>query len=561
MPACKTIYPSRGWLRVLWPKELAGDFYRRCSATDVPEIPGCKLTDGYLDVPYTAWMLEPVIALLEELGARVPPETDGGYIFARVAGERTLYAHQEDGAGFILTRVGTVLADEMGVGKTCTAAVAAAAVAQQHSRPALIIGTLAVQQTWRRELQALGFINEPTDWCALESRDIDDKSFRRKAKWYFVHFEVVKAWWSMIYMERPCVVIIDEAHYVRNSKTQRSSGAALAVSGSIKRVLLTGTPVENRPSDLYNLLSIACGPKTWGYAGDFRKRYCGAEHNGYALVDTGPTNVAELRARLSTVYLRRTTEDAGIDLPEFVRTTHTCALGKYEAEYNAIVDGLGRFELGELDALVRMIAEGAAQKVLPELTRLRQLTSRAKVAATREYVINALEQGEAVVVFAWERDIAAQIFNGLGDFAKILAHGGLAQRDRDAAIDAFQASKDPVAMITTYGAMREGVTLHRARICVLHDLDWTLSSMLQAEKRIHRLGQKRSCQAVWMLAEKSMDTLIAPILLRKADLMTEILGIRHDIRDDIGLTELAGRKDADAMIAQAFAAWDGARNG
>ncbi len=560
MTVCKTLYPSRGWLRVLWPKSSADALYRHCASTDVPNIPGCKLTDSWLEVPYTAWELACVIELLEDLGAsRRPGSAD---VYNEPTVDRALYPHQFDGVDFILDRAGTVLADEMGTGKTATAAVAAAAVALKHApRPVLIIGTLAVQQTWRRELQALGLIKEPTDWCALQSRDIDDKSFWRGSKWYYVHFEVVKAWWSMIYRERPCAVIIDEAHYVKNGQTQRSAGAALAVAGSVKRILLTGTPVENRPSDLYNLLTIACGPKTWGYPSDFRKRYCGAVHNGYTLVDMGPTNVEELRARLSTAYLRRTTEDAGISLPEFIRTTHYSELGKFRKEYDAVANTLTDFETGELGALVRAIAEGLQPKVLSELTRLRQITSRAKVPSTREYVISALEQDEAIVVFTWERETATQIYNGLGAFRKFLAHGGVSQRERDLAIDEFQASQEPAALITTYGAMREGVTLHRARICVLHDQSWVLSEMLQAEKRVHRLGQKRNCQAVWMLAMESMDTLIAPILLRKADLIAEILGIKHDIRDDVGLTELAGRKDADALVEQALAAWDGARHG
>lgn len=546
----------------MWPKTDAAAFYSRCMQTDVGEIPGCKLSEFSLEVPYTAWSLASVEELLEALGAQVPTNNETrfrGISQPAQWGERTLYDYQRDGVDFAITRTGSIIADEMGLGKSSQAAVAAELVRRQYApRPALIIGTLAVQQTWRRELQLLGLASAENDLCVLEGRDFKAECFVRHAKWYFVHYEVVKAWWSIIYRVRPCVVIIDEAHYIRNSKTQRSTGAMLATAGAHRKILLTGTPLENRASDLWNPLTVACGARTWGYASQFRARYCGAVHDGYKLVDQGPTNVAELRHRLSEVYLRRTTADANLDLPVFTRTQQLATLGAAQKEYNAVVENLQLFELGTLESLVRAIAEGLIQKVLPELTRLRQITSRAKVQATRDYVINALEQEESLVVFTWERETATMIYNGLGSYTKFLAHGGVTQGQRDKFIDAFQGSKEPAVLVTTYGAMREGVTLHKARICVLHDLEWILSSMLQAEKRVHRIGQKFNCQAVWMLAAQSMDTLVAPILLRKAALMEEILGIKHDISSDVGLTELAGRMDADALIAQTLANWGGA---
>jgi SNF2 family DNA or RNA helicase len=80
-------------------------------------------------------------------------------------------------------------------------------------------------------------------------------------------------------------------------------------------------------------------------------------------------------------------------------------------------------------------------------------------------------------------------------------------------------------MVSTLGTLREGVTLHRARIIVVHDLHWVLNHLLQVEARIHRIGQLRPCQSVWMLAKDSIDTLLAPLLLTKARYAEELLGI------------------------------------
>ena len=98
-------------------------------------------------------------------------------------------------------------------------------------------------------------------------------------------------------------------------------------------------------------------------------------------------------------------------------------------------------------------------------------------------------------------------------------------------------------LAATYGALGVGVTLTAARHVVLHDLDWTFAAILQAEKRVHRLSQTRPVTSAWVLAEDSIDTVIARVLLRKASHLAQTLGQTEglDAVAEVNLREIAGR--------------------
>jgi len=99
------------------------------------------------------------------------------------------------------------------------------------------------------------------------------------------------------------------------------------------------------------------------------------------------------------------------------------------------------------------------------------------------------------------------------------------------------------------------VTLHTARLLVLHDWHWVLNHMLQAEARVWRGGQRRACQSVWMMAENSIDTILARVLYTKARAMG-VVGIDKGIEalEELGVGQLA-RDDNDARIATMLQGW------
>jgi SNF2 family DNA or RNA helicase len=525
----------------------------------VEQIPGCKVGTKWADIPLTAAMLPEVEQLFDLCDVPQPDPTTGYDKLEIWQPKRPPFTHQWDIATQIVLQAGSLLADQMGLGKSTSAIIAAQSVrlSRTRVRPGLIVAPLFTRSVWQRELVACGAIREDLgDFCAVISRDFNDDSFKRDdIAWYFVHYDVVYYWWSKIAglgRNKPNVAIVDEAHWIKNARSQRGRGTLVAAGSADFRILLTGTPIDNKPIDLWHILTIATGMHSWGSPLAFRQRYCGAVHNGYGWEDTGPTHVAELRARMQPYYFRRTVQDVGVDLPDLTRKTLPAELGAYRSEHDAVLNKTG------VEILVRAILQGAVQHVLPELTRLRQITSRAKILATVEYVENVLVQGESVVVFAWEREVVAELARRLGRDSTLTVTGDDSEAVRAGTIALFQKGLEPRALIATAGAIREGVTLHHARFVVLHDLHWQLTHMLQMEARIYRIGQHRACQAIWVVAEGSIDTILASVLLTKSETLTTILGDTTAAQAalDVDLEKIAGRETVEAQVAAALQIWE-----
>jgi SNF2 family DNA or RNA helicase len=131
----------------------------------------------------------------------------------------------------------------------------------------------------------------------------------------------------------------------------------------------------------------------------------------------------------------------------------------------------------------------------------------------------------------------------------------MAQKDRDNSVRDFQENGG--LLVATYGALAEGVTLTAARAIVLHDLDWKMSTILQAEARIHRLGQTRGCMSTWMIAEDSIDVILARALLRKAEVIEQTLGIDAPAKavDELELSTIAGYTEMEAWARDVLERW------
>lgn len=535
---------SRGWTTLRWLE--ADDAQVVPLALDLSLIPGTfvNLEHRSAEVPQSAWGLPLWQQIAAPLGWRSPMQPSSPWLPAR-----RLYEHQRVGVEFLCRQGGGLLADQMGLGKTTTAIVSAERLAQAESPDSarLIVAPGFTRDVWLRELLALGAISRPEEFCAVRTRNPFDASFRpQEARWWFVHYDVAEDWASRLVTNargRPVVAIVDEAHWIKNGKAKRSKGVAVAAGVAACRLLLSGTPLLNKPSELWHLLTVLDGPRSWGSPVEFRQRYCGAFHDGHGWQDSVmPTNQGELLDRVSRRYLRRTLDDAGMDLPELTRSVYEVD-PEDRASIDAAFSELDRDQLHEiLDALDR----GAfGTEILRALSRLAKATSRAKIPQTVEYLRGLLEQGEQAVVFCHERATAQRIAALLGDDTSpgaarprwaespsdprgespwaFVATGDDPQERRDEVVSRFQAGERSV-VCTTYGAMREGVTLHRARHVVLHDLAWRPADVLQAEARVHRIGQRRAATSTWMIVRDSFDTLLARALIRKGESIARTLG-------------------------------------
>jgi len=189
---------------------------------------------------------------------------------------------------------------------------------------------------------------------------------------------------------------------------------------------------------------------------------------------------------------------------------------------------------------------------LPLLTALRKETSALKLSHTVQVAADAIEQGEKVVIFTWQRATAQKLAKALAKKSTVFCITGEDDMDvRDNMVAEFQAGGAD-AIVATLGALREGVTLHAARIVIMHDLDWVPASLRQAERRVLRIGQHRPCVSMWMLCRKSVDMIFAAMILRKLGSISATLGEAVDGFEEL---EAIADRERDALRASQFADW------
>jgi hypothetical protein len=537
--------PRRGWAAVRW---QTGDYDKIAAQLQaLAPVPGVRLFEqedgGLMEVPQSAFALE----AWHEL-ARRHMKTTRVFEPTFYPPVQPLYPHQAAAAMWLSGKSGGLLADPMGLGKTRSAIAAAETIAQAEGphRARLIIAPGYTRDVWLRELLACGAIESEDDFCAVFTRNPQDESFQpKRARWWFIHYDVVHAWSPTLVTNprgRPVVAILDEAHWIKNGRAQRSKGAAAAAGVASARILLTGTPLANRPSELWHLLTVLDGPRSWGSPIDFRKRYCGAVHEGFGHVDTGPTHTEELQQRMSRRYLRREIDEVGIDLPPLTRQVLSVELTEADlfTQQQIVGDSYG------MARLLQALRTGSfGPDTLKQMTALRKLTSAAKLRTTVEHVASLIEQGESAVVFAWERKTVERLRKTLlrhvpDETPTYLVHGGYDQTLRDGSVAAFQQNGG--VLFSTIDALKEGVTLHRARAVIMHDQSWVPSDTLQAEARIHRIGQTHPCVSTWVMCRDSFDTILASVLVEKGEVIAESLGFRapKQAADELGLSDYTG---------------------
>lgn len=535
---------------------------------DVPGVRFDALDDGSgsLTLPRSTWTMPDVELLVDVAGSWLSatgPWTSEDVFAVRAQFADKLYPHQRQAVEFLVRNSGGILADEMGLGKTRSALVAAHAM--RGRSPVVIVAPRYTRKTWEREIATLGLTGSGF-WAVEGTRPLDAEK-RWEADWIFCHYEIAGAWAQTLRVNRrpPAVLVLDEAHWARNGRTQRGKAAALIGHVAQRVICLTGTPLANRPSELWALLHLVDGPYGFGGPLDYRQRYCGATHDGYGWRDTAPTHTTELRARLETRYLRRTLADVpDLVLPGLRRVP--LLVDQTDADLRAQDAVLAKHKLAGLDfhQLFDLILYGnLGETTLSALHALRNRTSELKLGATSEYVQSLVAQEQSVVVFAWQRatvDRLVRSFKGLeGNVYTV--HGGHTQEAREASVDAFQRDPGPTVLVSTLDALKEGVTLTKATHLVLHDLSWVPSDVLQAEARVHRIGQSRPCTSTWVLARDSFDVLLAEAFVRKVSTQRSALGIveGQHAAAEVGL-EGTFLRSLEEEGARLLAAWkEGAR--
>jgi SWI/SNF-related matrix-associated actin-dependent regulator 1 of chromatin subfamily A len=453
--------------------------------------------------------------------------------------KKKLYQHQEQGIKFLLARNGCILADDMGLGKSIQSIIAAE---ESKAKNILVICPASVKINWQREINL--FCDETV---------IVDGTGWNKSKYTIINYDILKKYHTIedktvkeekIPIIRDMVnakfdlVIIDEAHCVKDSKANRSKIVNdLVINFGIPKVwLLTGTPVANRPIDFYNLLKLIKSPiaNNWDY---FTKRYCGAKtifttlKNGkkkQVRLNNGATNLEELAQKTKNILLRRLKSEV-LDMPKKVVIPVYHELSdKAKKEYDQLWDNY-------LIERKKKKKRGAIDRDLVEVILLRKFIAMQTIPETIELVNNALEMDKKVIVFTNFTDELMELHE---HFAKIsvVHYGGMSNSAKQDSVDTFQNNDKIRLFIGNEISAGVGITLTKATVVIFNSFAWVPGLNEQAEDRCYRLGQNEDVNIYYQMFINTISTRMFDTLKEKQEIISTIVGDKKLTEEE--LTEI-----------------------
>lgn len=433
-----------------------------------------------------------------------------------------LLPYQDEGAAFLSSRRRAGLFDDMGVGKSAQAVRALDLVG---ARRILIVCPAAVREVWVGELKK--FARTPRR--ILKARDIYDVKLwlKGRADVLILSYEGATAWADHLAGDLIDVIIFDEAHYLKapdskrtrallgrhcSGKDEKNRLEGVAAWG-VSVWFLTGTPNPNDAADIWSLMRF-CGATTLNKR-IFGDRYYKKRVGAYSTAHE-PRNefLNELKLAIKSFSLRRTKEQAGLQLPPIWLTTTTVdgdtrevveLLRQYPDLEQAILDAIEQGGLSFLDA----------QHVMT----LRRLVAEAKAPAYAEMLVEEIEGGQdKIVVFGVHRRALDHIQGRLrrSGIGHVRFDGETSERDRKDAVEHFQRDGSVRVFLGNIRAAGTGLTLTTSARIDMFESDWSPAGNAQALMRVHRIGQTRSVQARFIALANSIDELVAERVARKA---------------------------------------------
>lgn len=480
---------------------------------------------------------------------------------------RKLKILQKEGIKFLLANRKCILADSMGCGKTIQSIIAAMA---SNSKKILIITTASLKTNWKRELTIyndekdiqilqgskdeicdkkyvianydilINYYEVPTETVyeteyvynengkrevirkpvMVKSKDGQLIEKQKKSTRKDVIEECLKN--SPLFLNKFDCVIIDEAQKLSNNSSNRYK----VIDDFLKRAkpnyvfLLTGTPLTNKPINLYYILKLIDAPITRDYR-YFIKRYCDAKtfrlKTGKEVTTiNGASNLEELREKIKHLYIRRLLTEMTDMVDKNIITKTYDLTESQRVEYE-------RLWQEYLDAQIEQGNEDSEQyRQLVEGILVRQYLAKQMVDNTIKLVDDMLEEGgKVIIVCTFAEEIA--MFKNYYKKKCVVYDGKMTAKAKDKAEQAFNNDKNVRVFIGQILAAGVGLNLVVANKMVFNSYSWVAADNAQIEDRIYRLTQKNDVTCVYQLFNDSMSKHMYDTVIGKKNMMDTII--------------------------------------
>jgi superfamily II DNA or RNA helicase len=428
---------------------------------------------------------------------------------------------------------GGVLADDMGLGKTVQTLALLLAVKAEDAKnegkrkpfKVLIVAPTSVVTNWLREMDKFAPSLRHALWHGSERKERQDE---------LEDADVVVTSYALLRRDEETLkeidwryVILDEAQQIKNPISATARAAKRMRSD--RRLALTGTPIENRLSEIWSIFDFV-SPGLLGPLDRFEERYSRP-------IDAGDKVAAQrLRSTIHPFILRRTKAEVARDLPEKIETDQFCELtGEQAALYTAVLKEVRAQVMGEVER------QGLARshiQILAGLTRLRQAAcdprllglprefsddDSGKLVALRELVQTSIEGGHKVLLFSQFVSMLQLIKRAMDEDHVLYEYLDGSTKDRAERVEHFQRDDGPPVFLISLKAGGSGLNLTAADTVIHFDPWWNPAVEDQATDRAHRIGQTKVVTTYRLIAKGTIEEKIRELAEKKRELVGAVL--------------------------------------
>lgn len=455
------------------------------------------------------------------------------------------------GIEYAIEKDNVLIADEMGLGKTIQAIGVINYLTKKQNKllSAIIVCPNSLKLNWYNEFRK--WLYHKRIVFILSANTFIPRYKQERGDILIVNYDIIKKLEVLLLKWKFDIAIFDEAHYLKNENAQRTMFAKRIIADKI--IMLTGTPIMNRPVELFSLLTILKSNLAINRDA-FVYRYCKSFNKNGSINDKGAKNLTELNAKLrDNCMIRRLKRDVLEELPEKRRQLITIEpSSKYEIETvnkemqkfyelkkkrDEMIAGLKEKKLHEAlsEEEYKKEIENIKSFVvasIQEIAELRQKTALCKIPYIVDAVETLIENDEKIIIFAYHRIVINALIEALNKYGVVSITGETSIEDRDKAVKQFQDLNSNIKIIIcNIKAGGVGLTLHASSNVIFTELDWTPASISQAEDRAHRIGQKNSVNVYHYVIDGSIDCYLAKKIIEKQEIIDKSLNYKIETID------------------------------
>ena len=445
---------------------------------------------------------------------------------------------QKEGLSFLLANPRTLLADEMGLGKTVQALACLAATGEF---PALIVVPPHLLRNWQAEAaRFLRIDGKPPRVCVLTGL----KPYQPpEADIYIIHYLLLRGWKQALPQMGFRAVIFDEIQELRHGGTEKYSAASLLAEKCERVIGLSGTPIYNKGSEIWNVVNIL----DFHCLGDwesFTRAWC----DGYGNHLVRDPALLGDHLRREGLILRRTKQEVLTELPPKRRLVQEIDADDkvYRELMRPVIEMLGSLRALHPEARERAMLEEQVGR------GERQATGVAKAPFVAAFVRALLDNGEKVLLFAHHHAVMDIYKKELTSYHPAFLTGRETTKQKDDAVTRFMEGQTNLCVISLRAA--SGLNLQRASCVVFGELDWSPAVHSQAEDRAHRMGQKDSILCYYLVAPQGSDRDMQDALGLKVSQFVALMGDKTPELSSVQDAQQAAKAHIEKMLEQYDAA-------